>query len=133
MRHLILPVAVFVLMAGGVAAKQPLRDVKIIDDAVFDVAVADQIRKKCPDIAPRLVQAFSLYRATRKQARDLGYSDEEIEAYGESEAEKARMRAKGEEYMRTNGVVTSDPQSYCALGRKEIQKMSRIGSLLREK
>ena len=133
MRHLILPVSVFVLIAGGVAAKQPLREIKAIDNAVFDVAVADQIRKKCPDIAPRLVQAYTLSRSTRKHARDLGYSDEEIEAYGDSDAEKARMRAKGEAYMRANGVVTSDPQSYCALGRKEIQKSSRIGSLLREK
>lgn len=133
MRHLILPVSVFVLIAGGVAAKQPLREIKAIDNAVFDVAVADQIRKKCPDIAPRLVQAYTLYRSTRKHARDLGYSDEEIEAYGDSDAEKARMRANGEAYMRANGVVTSDPQSYCALGRKEIQKSSRIGSLLREK
>jgi hypothetical protein len=133
MRHLFLPVTLLAVIAGGVAAKQPLRDVKVIDDAVFDVAVADQIRKKCPDITPRIVQAFSLYRATRKQARDMGYTDAEIEAYGDSEAEKARMRAKGEAYLRANGVVASDPQSYCALGRKEIQKASRIGSLLREK
>jgi len=133
MRHLLLPVTLLAVIAGGVAAKQPLRDVKVIDDAVFDVAVADQIRKKCPEIAPRLVQAFSLYRATRKQARDMGYTDAEIEAYGDSETEKTRMRAKGEAYLRANGVVASDAQSYCALGRKEIQKASRIGSLLRIK
>ncbi|WP_298857311.1 DUF5333 domain-containing protein [uncultured Sulfitobacter sp.] len=133
MRHLILTVSLFAVSAGAVAAKPPLRDVAQIDQAVFDVAVADQIRKKCPDIAPRVVKALSLYRATRKHARELGYTDDEIEAYGDSDAEKARMRAKGEAYLRANGVVTSDPQSYCALGRKEIQKASRIGSLLREK
>jgi hypothetical protein len=43
------------------------------------------------------------------------------------------MRAKGEAYLRAQGVVAGDPQSYCAVGRKEIQKASRIGSLLREK
>ena len=131
MRHLILTVSFFAVSAGAVAAKPPLREVARIDQAVFDVAVADQIRKKCPDIAPRVVKALSLYRGTRKHARELGYTDDEIEAYGD--AEKAWMRAKGEAYLRSNGVVTSDPQSYCALGRKEIQKASRIGSLLREK
>lgn len=133
MRHLILTLSVFALIATAAVAKQPLREIKVIDDAVFDVAVADEIRKKCPDIAPRLVQAYSLYRATRQHARELGYSDDEIEAYGDSDVEKARMRAKGDAYLRANGVVASDPQSYCALGRKEIQKSSRIGSLLRIK
>ncbi|KIN69246.1 hypothetical protein Z948_2985 [Sulfitobacter donghicola DSW-25 = KCTC 12864 = JCM 14565] len=110
-----------------------MRDVKIVDDAVFDVAVADKIRKECPDISARVVKALTLYRSVRSKARALGYSDEEIEAYGDSDQEKARMRAKGEAYLRANGVVASDPQSYCAVGRKEIQKASRIGSLLREK
>lgn len=133
MRHFILTVSLLALSAGTVIAKPPLRDVAQIDNAVFDVAVADQIRKKCDDIAPRIITALSLYRETRKLARKLGYTDDEIEAYGDSKVEKARMRAKGEAYMRANGVVTSDPQSYCALGRKEIQKASRIGSMLREK
>lgn len=133
MRHFILTVSFIAISAGAVAAKPPLRDVKQIDDAVFDVAVADQIRKKCPSIAPRILKALSVYRATRAQAHALGYTDEEIEAYGNSDAEKARMRARGDVYFRSNGVVTSDPQSYCALGRKEIQKASRIGSMLREK
>lgn len=133
MRHLILKLTLFALIATGAAAKQPLREIEAIDNAVFDVAMADEIRKQCPDIAPRLVRAYSLYRETRKLARDLGYSDEEIEAYGDSDIEKARMRSKGDAYLRANGVVASDPQSYCALGRKEIQKSSRIGSLLRIK
>jgi hypothetical protein len=121
------------MSAGSVTAKQPLREVSDIDDAVFDVAVANKIRKECPDISARLIKAITLYRSVRSKARSLGYTDEEIEAYGDSKQEKARMRAKGEAYLRTNGVVASDPQSYCAVGRKEIQKSSRIGSLLREK
>ncbi|KIN72992.1 DUF5333 domain-containing protein [Sulfitobacter guttiformis] len=133
MRHFILTVSLIALSTGAAIAKPPLRDVARIDNAVFDVAVADQIRKKCPQMAPRLITALSLYRETRKLARELGYSNDEIEAYADSDMEKARMRAKGEAYMRANGVVISDPQSYCALGRKEIQKASRIGSMLREK
>ena len=133
MRHFILTVSLLAVSAGAVSAKPPIRDVARIYNAVFDVAVADQIRKKCPSIAPRIVKALFLYRATRKHARSLGYTEAEIEAFGESKSEKARMRAKGEAYLRANGVVTLDPQSYCALGRKEIQKASRIGSMLREK
>ncbi|MGC1505039.1 MAG: DUF5333 family protein, partial [Sulfitobacter sp.] len=36
-------------------------------------------------------------------------------------------------FFRARGVDTSDPQSYCAVGLQEIQKSSRIGSLLRAK
>lgn len=133
MRQVMLSVLLCAGLAGAVSAKQPLREVEAIDNAVFDVAIADQIRKNCPDIAPRMIKALALYRSTQSVARNLGYSDAEIEAYVGAEHEKARMRAKGEAYMHAHGVVAADPQSYCALGRKEIQKSSRIGSLLREK
>lgn len=133
MRKLVLTLSVLAISAGAVSAKQPLREVKSIDDAVFDVAMADKIRKECPDISARVIKAITLYRSVRSNARSLGYTNEEIEAYADSKQEKARMRAKGEVFLRANGVVASDPQSYCALGRKEIQKSSRIGSLLREK
>ncbi|MEP1766430.1 MAG: DUF5333 domain-containing protein [Sulfitobacter sp.] len=133
MRHLFLVLSIVGLSAGAVQAKQKLRDVKLVDDAVFDVAVADKIRKECPDISARVLKALTLYRSVRSHARSLGFSDDEIEAYGDSDVEKARMRKKGEAYLHARGVVASDPQSYCAVGRKEIQKSSRIGSLLREK
>ena len=64
---------------------------------------------------------------------DLSNSDAEIDAYIDSDAEKARMRARGAAFFKAKGVDTSDPQSYCALGREEIQKSSRIGSLLKAK
>jgi len=133
MRHLILTISLIAMSTGVAAAQQNLRDVKSIDNAVFDVAVADKIRKECPEISARVVKALMLYRQVRAEARSLGFSDAQIEQYADSDTEKARMRAKGEAYLRANGVVASDPQSYCALGRKEIQKSSRIGSLLREK
>jgi len=133
MHQLTVTLCILAFCAGPAFAQKNLRDVRAIDDAVFDVAVADQIRKKCPEIAPRMIKALTLYRSVKAQARQLGFTDAQIKAYGDSDTEKARMRAKGEAYMRANGVVASDAQSYCALGRKEIQKSSRIGSLLREK
>ena len=133
MRNLILGLGIVAVTAGAAWAKPPLRDVRVVDDAVFDVAVADKIRKQCPEISARVVKALSLYRSVRKTARNMGYSDDEIEAYGDSKTEKERMRAKGEAYLRAQGVVAGNAQSYCAVGRKEIQKASRIGSLLRAK
>lgn len=133
MRHLIISTVTIALLATVVAAKPPLREVSSIDDAVFDVAVANEIRKKCPDISARILRALSMYTDVKKRARDLGYTKAEIDAYADSDEEKARLKARGAAYFKSNGVSEADPQSYCALGRSEIEKSSRIGSLLREK
>ena len=121
------------LIAAPVAAKPPLRDVPAIDDALLDLGIADRIRKECPSISARMLKAMSYVHNLEKQAKSMGYSSTEIEAYTDSDAEKARMRAKGAAFFKAKGVDTSDPQSYCVLGNAEIQKGSRIGSLLRAK
>jgi hypothetical protein len=131
----LLSAALIAALAWGTTAtaKPPLREVSEIDDALFDLGIADMIRKECPDISARMFRAIAYVSDLQSRARDLGYSDEEIEAYTDSDAEKDRMRAKAAAFFAERGVDTSDPQSYCALGLDEIQKSSRIGSLLRAK
>ena len=121
------------MLATPVMAKPPLREVAAIDDALFDLGIADLIRKNCPTIAPRMFRAIGYVRDLERQAVAMGYSKSEIEAYTDSDAEKNRLRGKAAAFFRARGVDTSDPQSYCALGIAEIQKASRIGSLLRAK
>ena len=121
------------LLATPLMAKPPLRDVAAIDDALFDLGIADRIRKSCPTINARMFRAIGYVRKLEKKARAMGYSQAEIDAYTDSEIEKNRLRAKAVTFFRARGVDTSDAQSYCALGLEEIQKSSRIGSLLRAK
>ena len=121
------------VLAGAAAAKPPLREVAAIDDALLDVGIADAIRKNCPTIDARLIKATGFLWQLKSRANDLGYTDAEIDAYRKSDAEKARLRAKGMAFFTAQGVDTSDPQSYCAVGMAEIRKQSRIGSLLRAK
>ena len=133
MRTLMIACVGLSLLAAPLAAQTPLRNVAEIDDALLDLGIADRIRKECPSINARLLKAVSYVRKLEKRAKALGYSDAQIEAYTDSDAEKARMKAKGAAFFKAKGVDTSDPQSYCALGNAEIQKGSRIGSLLRAK
>ena len=121
------------VLAGAAVAKPPLREVAAIDDALLDVGIADAIRKNCPTIDARLIKATGFLWQLKSRANDLGYTDAEIDAYRKSDAEKARLRAKGMAFFTARGVDTSDPQSYCAVGMAEIRKQSRIGSLLRAK
>lgn len=133
MRILVVALLGASLLAAPVMAKPPLGEVAEIDDALFDLGVADRIRKNCPTINARLIRAIGYLRNLEQKAHAMGYTQAEIDAYTDSEVEKNRLRAKAATFFRTQGVETSDPQSYCDLGLQEIQKSSRIGSLLRAK
>ena len=119
------------LIAGTASAKPPLRDVPEIDGTILAVGIADQIRKNCPDISARMLRAMSVVNGLKGRARALGYTDAEIDAYRKSDAEKARLKAKGAAYLKQGGVSPGNPATYCALGQAEIEKGGQIGTLLR--
>lgn len=122
-----------ILMGSAAVARPALRDVPEIDNGMLFIGIADEIRKTCPSISARIFRALSAMRTLEARATDMGYSAQEIAAYVDSDAEKARMRVRADAYYEANGVTAGDPQSYCALGRVEIEKSSQIGTLLRAK
>lgn len=101
-----------------------------INDALFEIAVANEIRKECDSIGPRIFTAIGRMNALKAEARRRGYSDAEIDAYVNDKAEKQKMRARRNEYIRAQGAVPDDGPSLCALGESEIAKQSPIGALL---
>ncbi|WP_299687183.1 DUF5333 domain-containing protein [uncultured Tateyamaria sp.] len=119
------------LVASTVSAKPPLREVPEIDGTILAVGIADEIRKNCPDISARLIRAVSVLNGLKGTARKLGYSDAEIDAYRKSDVEKARLKAERDQYLRDAGVRAGAQDTYCALGRVEIEKGGQIGALLR--
>lgn len=119
------------LSAGTISAKPPLRDVPEVDNTLLAIGIADEIRKNCPSISARMVKALGVVRAVGTRARELGYTDAEIDAYRKSDAEKARLSAKRDAYLAAGGVTAGASSAYCALGRTEIEKGSQIGAVLR--
>lgn len=112
-------------------AKSPLREVKEIDDELYYIAIANEISEYCPSISGRRLKAIGVMWGLKSTANNLGYSDSEIRAYVESDAEKNRMRAKGEAYLAQHGVSYDNPSSFCTLGQAEIERNSAIGVYLR--
>ena len=115
----------------AVAGKPSLQSIEPVEAGLFTVAVADKIRRECGEISGRFLKARSVLSGLYDEARARGYSDAEIETYVTSDTQKSRMRAKRDAYLAGQGVVKSDPASYCAAGRAEIKKSSQIGALLR--
>lgn len=102
-----------------------------INDALFEIAVANEIRKECDSISPRLFTAIGRMNDLKAEARQRGYSDAEIDAYVNDKAEKRKMRERRNAYIRAQGATPDDGPSLCALGQTEIAKQSAIGALLR--
>ena len=119
------------LSAAAAQSRPPLSEVAEVENMLFAVAIADAVRDHCDSIDARMLRALRMLQRTRALANDLGYSDAEIRAYVESDAEKARMRAKGQSFLAQNGVSLSDADSVCTFGRAEIEKNSAIGALLK--
>ena len=119
--------------AGMASAKPPLREVREIDDKVYYILVAYVISEECSSIDARQLKGVSALWTLGRQAKAMGYSEAEIKAYIRSDEEKARMRKRGEAYMKVKGVSYDDPESFCVLGRAEIERNSAIGVYLRAK
>lgn len=119
------------LSAGALSAKPHLRDVPEVDGTLLAVGIADEIRKNCPDISARMIKALGVVRSVGARARELGYTDAEIDAYRKSETEKARLRAKRDAYLASAGATPGNKDGYCRLGRTEIEKGGQVGALLR--
>ncbi len=130
---LTLGLALSAATATMASAKAPLRDVKAIDGQMLYVALALEISEKCGEIDARQLKGLNFLWSLKKKANALGYSDDEINAYRKSTAEKARIRALGENYVKSKGLNPKDPADLCKLGHAEIAQGSQIGALLKAK
>ena len=133
MRIMMSLVVGLMILAGAVHAKTPLRDVNAIDDSMLKVALALEISAQCGEINARKIKGMSFLYSLKKKANSLGYSNDEINAYRKSDTEKARIRARGEAYVKSKGLNPKSAADLCKLGHAEIKQSSVIGSLLKAK
>lgn len=104
-----------------------------INQGLFHMAVADEIRKRCGSISPRVFRAISYMKSLKAEARQRGYTEAEIDAYISDKDEKRKIRARSDAYIRLMGAMPNDGPSLCELGQTEIAKQSPIGKFLKAK
>jgi hypothetical protein len=119
------------LVAGSAVAQTPLKDVAHVRDGILHVGMAYEISEQCGSISPRIFRGLGFLRSLESHARELGYTEAEIDAYINDEAEKDRLEAIGRAALADMGVVEGDEATYCAVGRAQIAANTRIGWLLR--
>ena len=121
------------LAATAAQALPPLRDNAHVTERLLAAQIGDVIRKTCPTIHPRIFTFLVETNRLKAYVQSLGYSDAQIDAYINDKAEQARIKAMAAAYMKANGVVEGDVESYCKLGHAEIARRSITGSLLYER
>lgn len=117
-------------LASPAAALEPLAQEKYVNDRLIAARIADRIRRTCPSIDARILYAFGEARKLKRYAQGKGYSNAQIDAFLDDKAEKTRIYAVAEDYLKRHGARSNDAQSFCTIGRQEIRNNSIIGSLL---
>ncbi|MTH76260.1 DUF5333 domain-containing protein [Paracoccus aestuariivivens] len=123
-------IAATLCAAGPAVALEPLSQEKYINDRLIAARIADRIRRNCPTIDARMLYAYGEARKLKSYAEKKGYSREQIDAFLDNKSEKKRIYGVAEEFLTRKGAKADDPQSFCAIGKAEIDRRSVIGSLL---
>lgn len=120
-----------VMSAGNVSAQTPLKDVAKVRDGIIFVGMAYELSEVCESLDARLFRGLGYLQSLKSHASSLGYSDAEIDAYINDDAEKDRLEAIARAQLAQLGVVPGDEASHCTVGRAQIASNTRVGWLLR--
>lgn len=113
------------------AAEIPLKDVEFVREGLIDTAIAYELSRVCPDLSPRLIRGMFFLKTIQDYARDLGYSEAEIDAYVNDKEEKDRLEAIARTRLLELGAIPDEVETYCVVGRAQISLDNQIGRLLR--
>ena len=128
--------AAFLLLlpaAGKAEPRPPLSEVTVIDDGLYQIALANLVRRRCDALDGRVLKAMGILHNLNRHARSLGYTQAEIDAYVDSDAEKDRMKARAAAMFAARGVDPDNPDDLCRYGLEEIASNSPVGALLKAK
>ena len=119
--------------ATAAAALTPLHKNPIVVNGFYAIGLADEVRKNCDSIEPRLITAFKYLKSLERYARDAGYTEAQIDDLVDNKAEKEKLRAQIRADLAKRGASPKTPEGYCTVGLEEIAKGSAAGKLLRAK
>ena len=125
--------ALFLSFGTAASALQPLHENPTVMQGFYSIGLADEVRKNCNSISPRMFRAYNYLRALENYARDVGYSKAQIEELVDNKSEKEILRAKIRKDLAARGATPDTPEGYCTVGHEEIAKGSAAGRLLRAK
>lgn len=131
MRKTLMTAALIAASLAGAAQAAELKDEPEIRNGLLVVGMAYEISEKCGSIDARTLRGITTLLNLKSRARELGYSDDEIEAYIDNKPEKKRLEGIAREQLVQLGVTPGVEETYCTVGRDQIAKGTGVGRLLR--
>lgn len=117
--------------AGSVSAQSALKDVQHVRDGIIHVGMAYEISERCDSLRPRTFRGISFLNSLKNHATELGFSDDQIDAYVNDDAEKDRLEGIARQELARLGAVAGNDDTFCAVGRAQMDANTRVGWLLR--
>lgn len=128
---IIRPLLIAAVLATPAFAKPSLWNYERISQGLFDIGVAHGIRKNCDNISANKFRGATFAWSLVNYAKSQGYTQAEVRAFIDDDAEKAKLRKRVEADMAAKGLDYKTPNGLCDFGRAEINKGSQVGKLLR--
>lgn len=117
---------------GGLAAAQSaLSTDPTVRNGFYVLGFADEIRKNCPQIGPRLVRAYSYLKGLEQYARNAGYSQSQIDALLDDKSSKEALLRQIRSDLAARGAQPGDQAGHCKVGREEMARGTEAGRLLK--
>ncbi len=118
-------------VAGASAAQTSLAEDPTVRQGFYAIGLADEVRRNCPQITPRLVRAYSFLKSLERYALDAGYSRADIDALQDDKEAKEALRDEIRADMAARGASPGNTAGYCKVGREEIARGTQAGQLLK--
>ena len=122
---------VVVGLAGAATAQSALKDEARVRDGIVQVGMAYEISEKCGSLSARTFRGLTYLQELKGYAQERGYSNAEIDAYIDNKQEQRRLEGIARQQLAQLGVVEGQEATYCAAGRDQIARDTRVGWLLR--
>lgn len=113
------------------AKANSLRDHEGVTIGLITAGIVTEIDDNCPTVGVRKLRGLMYLRSLYTMAQDAGFSHDEIEAYVDDKEEEARLRKHVDVWLANRNAKPGDAESYCAIGRDQIDRGTQVGVLLK--
>lgn len=105
-----------------------------IYNGLFTAALIKHIVDTCQDLqGPNRLQRVTFFMGLYNQARGMGFTRAQIEAFVDDKTEQQRLQGVVDGFLTQAGVDPSNTQAVCTYARAEMADRSALGRRLRER
>ena len=106
-------------------------DVPRVTEGLISAAMVIRLGKRCDSVSVRRLRGLNFLHGLRQHLRDMGYTNQEIDAYIDDEDEEERLEDIAFQRLRDLGAIDDDGPSHCAVARSQMAQGTLVGSFLR--